>query len=70
MLAITVFLLVCSEQLFPLPLEGAKIVVQKGLSQHLQTTHTLVLGSGQSPPSQWQYGATYVGSTKIAENEV
>lgn len=51
-------------------MEGAKVIIQKGLSSHLQTTHTLVLGSSQSPASHWQYGATYVGSKKIAENEV
>lgn len=63
------YLFVHAEQLFPNCLEGAKMVVQKGLSNHLQTMHTLTLGSS-TQPSQWQYGATYVGTTKIAENEV
>jgi len=55
-----------SEQLFPTALEGGKIVIQKGLSNHFNTTHSLSLG----PSPSWSYGATYVGSTKLAENDV
>jgi hypothetical protein len=44
-------------------------VVQKGLSNNFQTMHSLVLGSSTQPPS-WQYGATYVGTNKVSENEV
>lgn len=50
-------------------MDGAKVVIQKGLSNHLQTSHTLVLGSS-SQPAQWQYAATYLGTTKIGENDV
>lgn len=55
-----------AEQLFPMPFEGAKVMIQKGLSNHFQTMHTLVLGASPS----WQYGATYVGTKKLGENEV
>ena len=58
-----------SDQGFPTFIEGCKIVLQKGLSQHFQTSHTLTLGSTTSP-AQWQFGATYVGSKKLAENDV
>ena len=57
------------EQMFPSCFDGAKFVVQKGLSNNFQTMHSLVLGSSVQPAS-WQYGATYVGTTKIGENEV
>ena len=45
------------------------MVIQKGLSRHFQTMHTLTLGSS-TQPAQWQFGATYVGSKRVAENDV
>lgn len=57
------------DQYFPTCIEGAKVIVQKGLSHHFQTMHTLVLGSSTTP-SQWQYGATYVGTSPVSEGEV
>ena len=58
-----------SEPVFPQMFDGCKFVVQKGLSKHFQTMHTLTLGSS-TQPSQWQFGATYVGTKKIADNDV
>lgn len=58
-----------SEQLLPQVFDGCKMVVQKGLSRHLQTSHTLTLSAG-SQPSQWQFGGVYVGNKQVAENDV
>ena len=57
------------EQLYPQVFDGAKIIIQKGLSRYFQTSHTITLGSDVQP-SQWQFGATYVGSKVVGENEV
>ena len=56
------------EQINPQVFEGCKVALGKGLSRYFQTTHTLVLGTSQ--PASYQYGITYVGSKKIAENDV
>ena len=58
-----------AEHTFPQSFEGCKVVIQKGLSRHFQTMHTLTLGSS-TQPAQWQFGATYVGSKRVAENDV
>ena len=58
-----------AEQLYPQVLDGAKIVIQKGLNRYFQTTHTITFGSDVQP-SQWQFGATYVGSKEAGQNEV
>ena len=52
----------------PQVFEGCKVVLGKGLSRYFQTTHTVLLGTSQ--PASYQYGVTYVGSKKIAENDV
>ena len=58
-----------SEQLLPMLFDGGKIVVQRGLSRHFQTMHTLTFGSAVQP-TQWQFGATYAGGTQESESEV
>ena len=58
-----------TEQINPQIFEGCKISLGKGLSRYFQTTHTVVLGSS-TQPANYQYGVTYVGSKKIAENDV
>ena len=58
-----------TENILPTNFDGCKFVLQKGLSQHFQTSHTVTLGSSTSP-SQWQFGATYVGTKKIGDNDV
>ena len=50
--------------------EGAKISLGKGLSRYFQTTHTVILGGSSTQPASYQYGVTYVGSKKLAENDV
>merc|ERR1719427_304157 len=54
------------KEIFPMPFEGAKLLVQKGLSNNFQVSHTLTLASPQSPMgSGYRFGATYVGASKI-----
>ena len=56
-------------ELLPQPFDGCKVMIHKGMSQFFQTTHTLQLGSNIQP-SQYQFGATYVGSKMITDREV
>lgn len=56
------------EQINPQVFEGCKVSLGKGLSRYFQTTHTVILGSN-SQPNSYQYGVTYVGSKKLAEND-
>ena len=58
-----------AEQINPQVFEGCKVSLGKGLSRYFQTTHTVILGSN-SQPNSYQYGVTYVGSKKLAENDV
>lgn len=43
--------------------EGSKLLVQKGLSNNFQVSHTLTMSSMM--PSGYRFGATYVGASKI-----
>lgn len=47
--------------------EGAKIMLNKGLSNHFQVSHTLNLCSTQ--PSGYRFGATYVGTKQFGPSE-
>lgn len=55
------------KEIFPTPLEGCKLVVNKGLSNHFQVSHTLSLSAFN--PSSYHFGSTYVGSTQISPSE-
>ena len=55
--------------MLPQPFDGCKLVLNKGLSQFFQTSHTIQLGSNIQP-AQYQFGATYVGSSQISDREV
>lgn len=50
-----------------MPFEGARLVVNKGLSNHFQISHSLHLTSG--PSSGYRFGATYVGNKQISPTE-
>lgn len=52
---------------FPVIFEGAKLMVNKGLSNHFQVSHTI----NMSPvtPSCYRFGATYVGTKQISPSE-
>ncbi|CAH1796193.1 unnamed protein product [Owenia fusiformis] len=52
---------------FPMPFEGAKLLINKGLSNHFQISHTLTMSSIM--PSGYRFGATYVGSTQYGPME-
>ena len=55
-------------EVFPQPFEGCKLVINKGLSNHFQVSHTLQLsGTG---PGAYHFGATYVGNKQTGPNEV
>uniref|UniRef100_A0A069DSL0 Putative mitochondrial import receptor subunit tom40 isoform 1 n=1 Tax=Panstrongylus megistus TaxID=65343 RepID=A0A069DSL0_9HEMI len=55
------------KELFPLNFEGAKIAVQKGISNHFQISHTLNMSS--ITPSGYRFGATYVGTKQFSPGE-
>ena len=55
-------------EVFPQPIEGCKMVINKGLSNHFQISHTLSLGAFS--PSSYHFGTTYVGSNQISPSEV
>ena len=52
----------------PTPFEGFKLVVNKGLSNHFQISHTLNLSA--TTPSSYHFGATYVGTKQLSPTEV
>lgn len=55
------------KEVFPQPVEGCKLVINKGLSNHFQVSHTLQLsGIG---PGAYHFGATYVGNKQTGPNE-
>jgi len=51
------------KDIFPMPFEGCKLLVQKGLSNNFQVSHSLTMSNLM--PSGYRFGATYVGSSKI-----
>ena len=53
---------------FPSPFEGAKLLVNKGLSNHFQISHTLTMSTLQ--PSGYKFGCTYVGTKQYSPSEV
>lgn len=57
----------CVSDVFPSPFEGARLVVNKGLSNHFQISHSLQLTSG--PSSGYRFGATYVGTHQVSPTE-
>lgn len=60
-------MILCISDVFPSPFEGARIVVNKGLSNHFQISHSLQLTSG--PSSGYRFGATYVGTHQVSPTE-
>jgi mitochondrial import receptor subunit TOM40 len=55
------------QDVFPVNFEGAKIMVNKGLSNHFQISHTLNMSS--VTPSGYRFGATYVGTESFGPSE-
>uniref|UniRef100_UPI0012941617 mitochondrial import receptor subunit TOM40 homolog n=1 Tax=Lonchura striata TaxID=40157 RepID=UPI0012941617 len=55
-------------ELFPVQMEGVKLTVNKGLSNHFQVNHTVALSTlGES---NYHFGATYVGTKHLSPTEV
>uniref|UniRef100_A0AC34FKC2 Mitochondrial import receptor subunit TOM40 homolog n=1 Tax=Panagrolaimus sp. ES5 TaxID=591445 RepID=A0AC34FKC2_9BILA len=52
--------------IFPMCFEGAKLMVQKGLSSHFQVAHTLSISSANTG---YRFGATYIGSKEYGPGE-
>lgn len=58
----------CMSEVFPLQMEGVRLVVNKGLSNHFQVSHTITLSTlGESG---YRFGSTYVGSKQTGPAEV
>ncbi|XP_059825683.1 mitochondrial import receptor subunit TOM40 homolog [Hypanus sabinus] len=55
------------KELFPIQMEGVKLIVNKGLSNHFQVNHTVSLST--MAESSYHFGATYVGSKQISPTE-
>ena len=53
--------------IFPMFFEGAKLLVNKGLNDNFQVSHTLAMSSKSS--SGYRFGATYVGSKMLSPTE-
>lgn len=59
----------CSvSEVFPLQMEGVRLLVNKGLSNHFQVSHTLTLST--QGESGYRFGSTYVGSKQTGPAEV
>ncbi|XP_012274552.1 mitochondrial import receptor subunit TOM40 homolog 1 [Orussus abietinus] len=55
------------KDVFPVNFEGAKLMINKGLSSHFQISHTINMSSASQ--SGYRFGATYVGSKQISPPE-
>nr|CAG4644121.1 EOG090X09KD [Lepidurus arcticus] len=55
------------KDVFPANFEGAKLLINKGLSNHFQISHTLNMSS--VTPSGYRFGATYVGTRQFGPGE-
>ncbi|XP_069684831.1 mitochondrial import receptor subunit TOM40 homolog 1 [Periplaneta americana] len=55
------------KDVFPVIFEGAKLMINKGLSNHFQVSHTINMGS--VTPSGYRFAATYVGTKQISPSE-
>uniref|UniRef100_A0A3P9AGB8 Translocase of outer mitochondrial membrane 40 homolog (yeast) n=2 Tax=Esox lucius TaxID=8010 RepID=A0A3P9AGB8_ESOLU len=55
------------KEVFPMQMEGVRLVVNKGLSNHFQVSHTITLSS--MADSGYRFGATYVGTQQTGPAE-
>lgn len=55
------------KDVMPANFEGAKLMINKGLSNHFQVSHTINLNSSNT--SGYRFGATYVGTKQISPSE-
>uniref|UniRef100_A0A1B6M124 Uncharacterized protein n=1 Tax=Graphocephala atropunctata TaxID=36148 RepID=A0A1B6M124_9HEMI len=57
-----------TKEIFPTVFDGARVVLNKGLSNHFQVSHNVTLSTQQ--PGSYRFGATYVGTNQVAPGEV
>lgn len=55
-----------SKDVMPVNFEGGKLMVNRGLSNHFQVSHTLTMSSAQNG---YKFGATYIGTKQISPTE-
>ncbi|XP_038623173.1 mitochondrial import receptor subunit TOM40 homolog [Tachyglossus aculeatus] len=55
------------KDLFPVQMEGVKLTVNKGLSNHFQVNHTVALSTVGD--SNYHFGVTYVGTKQLSPTE-
>lgn len=55
------------KDIFPVPFEGAKLLINKGLSNHFQISHNLTMS--MLAPSGYKFGCTYVGTKQTSPVE-
>ncbi|KAK5854630.1 hypothetical protein PBY51_004810 [Eleginops maclovinus] len=55
------------KEVFPMQMEGVRLVVNKGLSNHFQVNHTVLLST--TGDSTYRFGATYVGTKQMGPGE-
>ncbi|KAJ3608880.1 hypothetical protein NHX12_023409 [Muraenolepis orangiensis] len=55
------------KEVFPVQMEGVRLMVNKGLSNHFQVNHTLMLSTLDD--SSYRFGVTYVGSQQTGPAE-
>ncbi|THD27756.1 Mitochondrial import receptor subunit TOM40 [Fasciola hepatica] len=56
-----------AHDIFPIPFDGAKLVINKGLSPNFQVNHSLSLNSDDQ--GGYRFGVTYVGHDKVSDVE-
>jgi mitochondrial import receptor subunit TOM40 len=56
-----------TKDVFPTNFEGARLMVQRALSNHFQVSHILNMSS--SDPSGYRFGATFVGTKLLGPGE-
>lgn len=52
-----------------MPFDGARLIINKALSNHFQVSHTLTMNSGTLMPPGYRFGATYIGTHQISPSE-
>lgn len=55
------------KDVFPNPAEGVRLIINKGLNNHFQVSHTLTMSN--TMPSGYRFGATYVGTNIVGPGE-
>ncbi|KAM6967400.1 mitochondrial import receptor subunit TOM40 homolog [Aplochiton taeniatus] len=55
------------KEVFPMQMEGVRLVVNKGLSNHFQVSHTITLST--MADSGYRFGSTYVGTKQTGPAE-